>query len=66
MESDGEIEGYSSIFTIKVIDFEDAMEDVLTVEEIHNLIRDKLQELQDLPLDEKVDHLSSGCLHCPV
>lgn len=65
MESDGEIEGYSSIFTIKVIDFEDAMEDVLTVEEIHNLIRDKLQELQDLPLDEKVDALIEWLLTLP-
>ena len=38
MESNGEVEGFSSVFNIKVMDFEQAENDALSVEEIHRLI----------------------------
>lgn len=65
MESQGETEGFSSVFTIKVIDFEEAQEDVLSVEEIHNLIEEKLSELDGLSTDEKAEILVEWLLTLP-
>lgn len=65
MESEGESEGFSSVFTIKVIDFEEAQEDVLSAEEIHKLIEEKLSELEGLSTDEKAEALIEWLLTLP-
>ena len=64
-EVSGEVEGYSSVFTIKVLNFEDAKEDALSVEEIHNLIEEKWDELSDMSDEEKIEFLLEWLLTLP-
>lgn len=64
-DANGIVEGFSSIFTIKVLDFDDAMEEALSVEEIHNLIEQKWNELSDLSDDEKIEVLIEWLLTLP-
>lgn len=65
MESNGEVEGFSSVFNIKVMDFEQAENDALSVEEIHRLIEEKMDELSEMQGDELIDALIEWLLTLP-
>jgi len=64
-EPEGQVEGFSSVFTIKVIDWEEAEQEAKTLEEIHNMIEDKMQELEGLTNDEKAEVLIDWLLSFP-
>ncbi len=65
MEENGEVEGYSSVFSIKVIDFGQAENNALSVEEIHRLIEEKLEDLSELSGDELINALIEWLLTLP-
>jgi len=64
-ETEGEVEGTSAVFTINVLDWEDAQQEALTIEQIHAMIQEKLNELGDLPADELANILIEWLLTLP-
>ena len=65
MENNSEVEGFSSVFSIKVIDFEQAENDALSVEDIHRLIEAKMDELSEMQGEELIDALLEWLLTLP-
>ncbi len=57
LENNSEVEGFSSVFSIRVMDYEQAENNALSVEEIHGLIEEKLEELSELSGEELINAL---------